>query len=322
MVCGNDRREHPPSRHDLLQLLQQLTMDIQHLKVFIEVVQQGSFAGAARQLDLTPSAVTRAVAALETILDARLLQRTTRKVALTEAGAAYLERVRPLLEDLERAGEELHDDTGQVRGTVRVTASVAYGQMALVPLLPALHAAHPALKVDLLLSDTMLDLVAQRIDVALRLGPAVASSLVGMQLRPVRFRVCASPAYLRKNGRPRHPTDLAQCDCLRFPLPGYRTQWTFRDRDGQTEVVPVQGWLVMSTALALHRAALDGLGPALLGDWLIDSDIAAGRLVDLFPNHEATATNFESAVSVLYASREHVPRRVRAFVDFVKKKLA
>jgi DNA-binding transcriptional LysR family regulator len=205
---------------------------------------------------------------------------------------------------------------------VRVTASVAYGQTVLVPLLPALHAAHPAMEVDLILSDTILDMLAQRIDVALRLGPAVDSSLVGMQLRPVRFRVCASPAYLRKHGRPRHPADLVRCDCLRFPLPGYRTQWTFRDQEARTEVVAVGGWLVMSTALALHRAALDGLGPALLGDWLIDADIAAGRLVDLFPQHEATATNFDSAVSLLYVSREHVPRRVRAFVDFVKERLA
>lgn len=297
-------------------------MDIQHLKIFVEVVQQGSFAGAARQLVLTPSAVTRAVAALEATLGARLLQRTTRKLALTEAGAAYLERVRPLLEDLEHAGEELRAHTGRVCGTVRVTASVAYGQMALVPLLPALHAAHPALEVDLLLNDTMLDMVAHRIDVALRLGPLVDSSLVGMQLRPVRFRVCASPAYLRKHGRPRKPADLAQCECLRFPLPGFRTQWTFRDRDGRTEVVAVRGWLVMSSALALHRAALDGLGPALLADWLIGPDIAAGRLVDLFPEFEATATNFESAVSLLYVSRDHVPRRVRAFVEFVKERLA
>jgi DNA-binding transcriptional LysR family regulator len=296
-------------------------MDIQHLKTFVEVVQQGSFAGAARQLEVDPSAVTRAVAALEAALGARLLQRTTRKVALTEAGAGYLERVRPLLEELDRAGEELQDSTAQVRGTVRVTASVAYGQTVLVPLMPALHAAHPSLEVDLLLSDAVFDLVSQRIDVALRLGPAVDSSLVGMQLRPVRFRVCASPAYLRQHGRPRQPADLAQCDCLRFPLPGYRTQWSFRDPQGDTQSVAVGAWLVMSTALALHRAALDGLGPALLGDWLIDADIAAGRLVNLFPDHEATATNFDSAVWLLYASREHVPRRVRAFVDFMKGRL-
>jgi DNA-binding transcriptional LysR family regulator len=296
-------------------------MDIQHLKTFVEVVQQGSFAGAARQLEIDPSAVTRAVAALEATLGARLLQRTTRKLALTEAGASYLERVRPLLEELDRAGEELQDSTAQVRGTVRVTASVAYGQTVLVPLMPALHAAHPSLEVDLLLSDAVFDLVSQRIDVALRLGPAMDSSLVGMRLRPVRFRVCASPAYLQQHGSPRRPADLAQCDCLRFPLPGYRTQWSFRDPQGTTESVAVGGWLVMSTALALHRGALDGLGPALLGDWLIDADLAAGRLVDLFPDHEVTATNFDSAVWLLYASREHVPRRVRAFVDFMKGRL-
>ncbi len=296
-------------------------MDVRHLKVFIEVVYQGSFAGAARQLDLTPSAVTRAVAALEAALGARLLQRTTRKVALTEAGAAYLDRVRPLLEELDRAGDELHANTGQVRGVVRVTASVAYGQTVLVPLLRALHAAHPALEVDLLLSDAVVDLVSQHIDVALRLGPAVDSSLIGLRLRPVRYRVCASPAYLRKHGRPRTPADLARCDCLRFALPGYRTQWTFRDREGHTEVVAVRGWLVMSTALALHRATLDGLGPALLGDWLVDGDIAAGHLIDLLPEHEVTATNFDSAVWLLYASRDHTPQRVRAFVDFVKGRL-
>ncbi|MCV0440920.1 MAG: LysR family transcriptional regulator [Hydrogenophaga sp.] len=296
-------------------------MDIQHLRAFVEVAEQGSFAHAARRLALDPSAVTRAVATLEATLGARLLQRTTRKVALTEAGAIYLERVRPILEELEVANEELQTSTEQVRGTVRVTASVAYGQAMLVPLLPALHAEHPALEVDLLLSDAVVDVVSQRIDVALRLGPANDSSLIGMQLRPIRFRVCASPAYLQKNGRPRVPSDLTQCECLRFPLPGYRTQWTFRDRAGQIEIVPVSGWLVMSTALALHRAALDGWGPALLGDWLIDTDIAAGRLVDLFPKYEATATNFDSALTLLYASRQHLPRRVRTFVDFVKTRL-
>jgi DNA-binding transcriptional LysR family regulator len=294
-------------------------MDIRYLKTFVEVVQQGSFAGAARALEMDPSAVTRAVAALEDTLGARLLQRTTRRVALTEAGAGYLERVRPLLDELTRAGEDLQHAAGEVRGVVRVTASVAYGQTVLVPMLPALHAAHPGLEMDLVLSDAVVDVVAQRIDVALRLGPAVDSSLVGLKLATVRPRVVASPAYLKRHGRPRTPQDLAQCECLRFPLPGYRTQWSFRERDSQPmQTVAVRGWLVMSTALALHRAALDGLGPALLSDWLVGPDLDAGRLVDLFPNHEATATNFDSAVWLLYASREHVPQRVRAFVDFVK----
>jgi DNA-binding transcriptional LysR family regulator len=297
-------------------------VELDNLKTFLEVVEQGSFAAAARRLDKAPSGVTRAVAALEAALGTRLLQRTTRRVALTEAGAAYLERVRPLLVELERAGQALADSGTQLRGNVRLTASVAYGQTMVVPLLPALHALHPALEVELLLSDAVVDLLAERVDVALRLGPPTDSSLVGSRLAAVRPRVVASPAYLKRHGRPRQPQDLAACDCLRFALPGYRTRWSFR-RAGEATVqeVPVRGWLVMTTALALHRAALDGLGPALLSDWLVDADIGAGRLVDLFPEHEATATHFDSAVWLLYASRDHVPRRVRAVVDFFKQHL-
>lgn len=296
-------------------------MDLNQLRTFVAVVQQGSFAGAARQLAVDPSAITRAVAALEASLEVRLLQRTTRRLSLTDAGTAFLERVQPLVAELDRAADDARSAGSEVRGSVRVTASVAFGQTVLVPLLPALHQAHPRLEVELVLTDAVIDLVAERIDVALRLGPAVDSSLVGARLMPVQHRVVASPAYLKKHGRPRTPQDLSRCDCLRFPFPGYRTQWLFRDRAGGVQTVPVGGWLVMSTALALHRAALDGLGPALLAGWLVDADIAAGRLVDLFPTHEATATGFDGAAWVLHHSREHVPRRVRVFIDFVQARL-
>lgn len=232
-------------------------INIQHLRTFIEVVQQRSFDGAARVLDMNRSAVTRSVAALETALGARLLQRTTRHVALTDAGAGYLQRVRPLMYELARAGEVLQDITGSVLGVVRVTASVAYGQTVLVPLLRQLHAEHPGLEIDLLLTDAVVDLVAQRIDVAIRLGPAVDSSLVGLQLVPVRPRVVASPEYLERHGRARTPQDLSQCDCLRFALPGYRTQWSFMERGHQqVQTMAVRGWLVIATAhLQSARAA-------------------------------------------------------------------
>jgi DNA-binding transcriptional LysR family regulator len=295
-------------------------MDTQHLKTFVEVVRQGSFAGAARQLDLAPSAVTRAVAALETQLGARLLQRTTRKVALTEAGEQFVQRLRPLLDELEHAADEVRSSAAQMRGTVRLTASVAFGQQALMPLLPALHERHPGLELELLFSDDVVDLRAQRVDLALRLGPAVDPSLVGLRLRSVRYRVVASPAWIQANGKPRVPADLADCQCLRFALPGFRTDWLFRQA-GAVETVGVRGWLVASNALALRRGALDGLGPTLLGDWLIDPDLRAGALVDLFPKHEATATNFDSAVWLLYPAREHLPRRVRTVVDFLKTAL-
>lgn len=296
-------------------------MDIQQLKTFVEVVHHGSFAGAARQLDMAPSMVTRAVAALERTLGVRLLQRTTRKLALTEAGAAYYENLLGVLDGLERANDDARASSGEVGGAVRVTASVAYGQTVLAPLMPALHARHPKLEIELLLTDAVVDLVSERVDLALRLGPAVDMSLIGMSLAPVHYRVVASKDYLARCGRPRTPAELADCECLRFPLPGFRTHWSFRAPDGKHEEVAVKGWLIMSTALSLHRAALDGLGPALLGDWLVDADLTSGRLVDLFPEHEVRATEQVSAVWLLYASRDYLPRRVRAVVEFLKEHL-
>jgi len=271
---------------------------------------------------MAPSMVSRSVAALEAELGVRLIQRNTRQLSLSDAGAAYYEQVRGVLEGLERASDAARASSAEARGTVRLTTTVAYGQALVVPLLPALHAAHPGLELDIVLTDRVVDIVAERIDLAIRLGPPADASLIGTRLATIRYRVCASPAYLRDHGRPQTPADLAQCDCLRFPLPGFRTQWTFRDAAGVTQAVDVKGWLVLSSALALHRAALDGLGPVLLGHWLVDEDIAAGRLVDLFPEHEATATAFDSAAWLLYASRVYLPRRVRAVMDFMKARLS
>ena len=296
-------------------------METEHLRALVEVVRCGSFAAAARALDWAPSQVTRAVAALEAQLGARLMNRTTRRMTLTQAGAAYVEKVGAALAELDHAAEEVRSSASEVRGTVRLTASVAFGQAAVVPLLAELHARHPQLQLDLVFSDGVVDLVAERVDLALRLGPSVDPSLIGVRLAPVRYRAVASPAYLKASGRPRRPADLAQCECLRFSLPGFRTLWRFRAADGSVEDVRVAGWLVAASALALHRGALDGLGPTLLAEWLVQEDIAHGRLVDLFPRHEATATNFDSHVWLVYASRAHQPRRVRAVIDFLKARL-
>lgn len=255
----------------------------------------------------------------------RLLQRTTRRLALTDGGEHYLAQVGPLLAELDLATEQLRTGSGQLRGLVRLTASVAFGQTRLVPLLPVLHERHPELELELLLSDAVIDLVTQRVDIALRLGPPVDSSLIGQRLRSIRFRVVASPAYLQQHGRPRRPADLGDCRCLRFALPGYRTLWRFREAglaEAEVEEVPIQGWLVASTALALRQAALDGLGPTLLADWLVDDDIRAGRLIDLFPTLEATATQFDSALWLLYPSREpQLPQRVRAVLELLRERL-
>ncbi|TXK28390.1 LysR family transcriptional regulator [Ottowia sp. GY511] len=296
-------------------------MNVQQLKTFVEVAHHGSFAEAARRLDMAPSAVSRAVAALEASLGARLLQRNTHRVSLSDAGAAYYEQVVLVLEALERAADQARSASGEVQGVVRLTATVAFGQALVVPLLGELHSLHPALELELHLADHVVDLVAERIDLAIRLGPPADTSLIGARLAPLHYRVCASPDYLQRHGQPAAPQALADHTCLRFPKPGFRTQWAFQDPEGHVDVVDVHGWLVVSSAMALRRAALDGLGVAMLGHWLVDADIAAGRLVNLFPAYQLAAPDFGTAAWLLYPSRAYVPRRVRAVIDFLKARL-
>lgn len=294
-------------------------MDIQQLKTFLDVVRHGSFAAAARELGMDPSIVSRSVAALEHELGVRLMQRTTRRLSLTEAGVAYHEQVRTALQGLDQANDEARSSGAEVVGLVRLTSSVAFGQAVLVPALALLHARHPRLELDLVLTDKVLDLVADRIDLAVRFGPAPDdSTMVAQQLVPTRYRVCASPDWIARHGRPDNPAELEQHDCVRVALPGFRTQWKFRAHDGVAQAVDVHGWLVVSTAQAMHQAAVAGLGPAMLAGWLAGSDLAAGRLVDLFPDHEFSAARFDSAVWLMYPSRTLLPRRVRAVVDFLK----
>jgi DNA-binding transcriptional LysR family regulator len=296
-------------------------MDTEHLKVFVEVVQQGSFAAAARKFDVDPSIITRAIAALEKDLGLRLLERTTRQLLLTSAGKVYHESASKLLQDMQQAADEARDLVDTPAGIVRVTTSVTYGYTVVLPMLPALREAYPALEIDLLLSDEIVDILAEGIDVALRLRQDSDTSLVGTRLARIRYHVCASPEYVNHHGRPRTPAELAAHDCVRCSLRGYRTQWKFRAAAGAVEAVNIRGWLVCSNSLALQRAALDGVGPTLLADWQAGADLAAGKLIDLFPDHEVTPTDFDNAVWLLYTSRAYVPKRVRAFVEFMKQRI-
>jgi DNA-binding transcriptional LysR family regulator len=251
-------------------------MDIEALKIFVAVAQFGSFAAAARDMGNDPSSVSRSVAVLEAELGVRLFQRSTRAMALTEAGEQYLSHIAPLIEEFNRANDEVAALKGDPAGQVRLTASVAFGQMCLMPLLAALRASYPRLQLDVLLTDTNLDLVTERIDIALRLGPSHGADMIGVKLFPTRYRVVASPRYVAEAGPVVKPSELADRDCLRQALPEYRSRWTFK-KESVVEEVPIRGSLLISSALALRQAALDGLGPALLANWLIDEDLAAGR---------------------------------------------
>ena len=296
-------------------------MELSSLQIFAEVMRRGSFAAVARDRDVSPSAISRSVAALENELGLRLFQRTTRRLAPTEAGALYFARIEPLVGELEQARQAAADVRERPSGILRVTASVAFGQTCLVPLLPELNRRYPELSLELLLTDSNLDMVAERIDVALRLGPRSDGRLIGLRLFETRYRVCASPDYLARAGAVAAPEDLRARPCLVFALPGYRSRWIFLDRAGRRSEVPIEGRFVISSALALRDCALNGLGPALLADWLIGDDLSSGALVDLFPGHRVTATDFDTAAWLLYPSRAYLPLKVRAFIDFVRARL-
>jgi DNA-binding transcriptional LysR family regulator len=293
-------------------------MDAGHVRLLIDIAQRGSFAAVARARGIDPSSVSRMIAAIEGELGFRLFQRTTRRVVPTEAGALYLRRVEAIAEELEQARDAaLAVSTGPV-GVLRMTTTVAFGEKIVVPLLPRFRAAFPGVALDVVLSDANLDLIAERIDLAVRLGPGVAGDLVVSKLMDTRYCVCASPGYLRRAGRPRAPADLAPRDCLLAALPGFRSRWIFRNAAGALTEVAVKGAITVSGALALRSLALAGAGPALLADWLAGADLAAGRLVDLFPKHRVTATTFETAVWLLYPSRAFLPHKVRAMIDFLR----
>jgi DNA-binding transcriptional LysR family regulator len=296
-------------------------MNTADLDTLMAVIRFGSFAGAARELHVDPSSVSRTVAALEEELGTRLFQRSTRQLAVTEAGAMFAQRLAPLLDELQEIRHAASDSTARVHGTLRATVSNSFGLQRIVPLLPSFSREHPALDIDLILTDEIVDLVSERIDVAVRLGALHDSSLVAVPLLKTRYRVVASPAWVQRRGSPpENPQDLENCDCLSFSIPGFRDRWLFRSLDRDSKVaVSVKPRVLMTNGLALREVTLGGLGASLLPDWLVGEDLAAGRLVDLFPRHHVAVGDAPTGAWLVYPSRTYVPAKVRAFIDFVRR---
>lgn len=295
-------------------------MDLPALRTFIAVARQGGFSPVARAQGVEPSSVSRAVAAIERELGERLFQRTTRKLTLTEAGAAYLDRIEPLLAQFEEATEEVRAHGRGPVGTVRLSTSVAFGLTRIVPLFERFTASFPAMKIELIMNDANLDLVSDGVDLAIRLAPSVEANLVASKLLDTRYHVVATASWLAT-----HPMDqpehLAGHRVLRFAFPGFRDRWLFRGDDNSVLTVPVDGDILASSPLALRDAALAGLGPALLPDWLIGQNLRDRSLIDCFPTMQATATDFTTGAWLIYPSRKFLPNKVRVTIDFLRRHL-
>lgn len=297
-------------------------MDVSVLRTFVEVMRRGSFAAVARARNVAPSSISRSIGGLEDELGVRLFQRTTRRLSPTEAARAYFDQLDPLIDDLEGAAQVARDASKRPRGILRVTAPVSFAQVNLMPILPELARRHPELSFDLELTDAVSDLVEGRFDVAVRLGRLGSSSLIAHRLCPMISVVCASPTYLRQHGRPKSPNALVGHQLLRYPVPSAPPRWRFRDEEGRVLDVPVVARVTVANGLALKQCALAGLGLALLPRWNVADALHTGTLVDVFPDHSVTNSEFDLSAWVLYPSREYLPLKVRVFVDFLKEQFA
>jgi DNA-binding transcriptional LysR family regulator len=283
------------------------------MAVFVQVVERKSFSAAARQLGITVSTVSKHVARLEDWLGAKLVNRTTRRLALTEVGAAFYQRcvrVTSEVEEAEAAASTLH---GTPQGTLRVNAPLSFGVMHIVPAMPAFLAQHPRVKVDLAFTDRAVDPIEGGFDVTVRIALLPDSSLIARKLAPNRMVVCGAPSYFALHGVPQVPQDLAEHSCLSYTH--VASPWTWRfGRRGET-LVRVSGGFQANSGDALRDAAIAGLGIVQLPSFIVGPAVEAGTLRAVLEDTQSP----EYAIWALFAPGR-VPVKVRTFVDFLTRR--
>lgn len=295
------------------------------VKAFVAVADEGGFAKAARKAGTATSSVTRQVDALEEYLGAILLNRSTRSVTLTPAGETYFTEAVRILSDLDEANRSVSELSSPPRGLLRVSLPVAFARLHVAPILPEFLKSCPGIELELLMSDSVVNLVEDRIDLAIRIGSLASSSLVARKLAPHHRVVCGSPEYIQTHAEPRVPTDLAKHNCLTFSYSAGDRTWRF-GRAGQDEQVRVRGNLRANHSETLREAALAGLGLILMPTWLIGGDLAQGRLRPVLTDWQAnvgrqsSVAHQEGGIYAVYLADRRPSAKVHAFTEFLIKK--
>jgi len=290
----------------------------QALTVFARVVEAGSFVRAAERLGVSVSAVSRQIAELEAHLDVRLLNRTTRRLSLTESGQAFFDRCVQLLADLEEAELAVASASIAPRGTLRLTCSASFGTRHLAPAIAAFAARHPQLRFDVELSERVVDLVEEGFDLAVRIGVTGSENLVARRIGATRILCCAAPSYLERHGEPRTPEELVKHACLTYEYLPNRSVWSFRDADGREQSVRITGPVHANNGRFLEALAAEGAGIAHEPDFIVGPDVRAGRLRPILAGFERPPL----PIYVVYPSRRHLSAKVRAFTDFLVERFA
>ncbi|VFR30781.1 transcriptional regulator, MerR family [plant metagenome] len=291
--------------------------EFEQITAFLAAVEHGGFTAASQALGRDGSILSRRVTALEKRLGVRLMERTTRRLALTEAGEAFHQRMRGTLQALQEIEQDTAAAATGVRGTLRIALPATFGRMWVAPILPAFLATYPDLVVETAFEDRYVDLVAESFDVAVRIGTLTDSRLVARRLAPSRRLLCASPAYLQAHGTPVRPADLAQHACLGFSRLASHPLWHLRDGDKAT-AIRIAGPLVTDDAQSLVQAAVSGAGIAMVSDWLAGPELCSGRLVPVLPDHPVE--NNET-IYLVHPSARLVPAKTRAFSDWMTLQL-
>ncbi|MDH3352629.1 MAG: LysR family transcriptional regulator [Gammaproteobacteria bacterium] len=285
---------------------------IDGMRTFVAVISEGSFSGAAERLNMSPQLVSKYVGQLETRLGARLLNRSTRRLSITEAGQAYFDRCQYVLAEIDEMESAVGDAATAARGTLRINAPMTFGTLHLSRAIAEYQCGQPEVTVDLTLDDRVVDIVSEGYDIAIRIGQLQESSLVARKLAPVRLVVCGSADYLAERGVPVSPDDLHAHDCLRYTLSSDHSRWRFSD-GGETHDVRVSGSFSANNGDVLRLAALAGTGLVLQPTFIVGDDIRSGRLQLVLEDYEIEPMG----VYAVYAHRQYLSGKVRTFVEFL-----
>lgn len=284
------------------------------LEAFEAILQHGSFTAAARQLQVTPGAITRRLNTLEARLGAKLLNRSTRRLSLTEPGRHYYAEVAPALAQILAAGERVHDLSAQPRGELRVSVPMNFGRLYVIPNLPGFLERYPGIDLDVQFDDRFVDLIGAGYDVAIRIGALSDSRLVARRIAQTRRILVASPGYLRERGLPASPAELIDHDCLHYTLFHDTPTWEFQ-RDREPVRVPVRGRLKANYGVPLVDAAVRDGGILQTATFAVSQELASGQLVEVLSDWSLVAIG----IYAVYPGREYRPRKVEAFIDFIEE---
>ncbi len=283
------------------------------ISTFAEVAGKGSLSAAARAEGVAPSMIGRRIDALEQRLGVKLLQRTTRKIALTNEGMVFLDDCQRILADLEDAEAAVSERSASASGQLTISAPAGFGRRHVAPLLPSFLTEHRNLELTLSLNDRLVDLIGDGIDVAIRIATLTDSSLIGVKLADNKRVVVAAPAYLKRHGTPKTLEQLADHNCLAFNSDGSQRGWSFRQQ-GKSITIKVDGNMVCNDGEVLHDWALAGKGLAWRSMWEVSAELASGQLVSVL--NEFAAPDHD--IYAVFAQRRHLPLRIRMFVDFLR----